>query len=95
MNELQQEVIERGRMLGLSMKTIKRMMDAETFSEPVSLPSMKERATMNENHHLQKSHGRFYFKLIKNGKCISHPLSNDIEEAKRMRDDYLKQYEYR
>ena len=81
-------------MLGLSMKTMKRMLDASTFIEDTKLPTTKERAVANPNHHLQKSHGRFYFKLIKNGKCISHPLSNDIEEAKRMRDDYLKQYEY-
>ena len=92
---MNQEIIERGLALGLSKKTIERMLDAKTFSEPVSLPTMKERATMNENHHLQKSHGRYYFKLIKNGKCISHPLDIDLEKAKAKRDQLLKEYEYR
>lgn len=95
MNQLAEDIIERGKSLGLSMKTIQRMLDAKTFSEPVSLPSMKERATMNENHHLQHSKGRYYFKLIKNGKCISQPLSDNLEVAREKRDQLLKEYDYR
>lgn len=95
MTQLTDDIIQRGRMLGLSIKTIKRMLDPTTFTEDANLPTMKERAVANPNHHMVFSHGKFYFKLIKQGKCLSHPLSKDVEEAKRMRDEYLKQYEYR
>lgn len=94
MNEINQEIIERGLALGLSMKTMKRMLNQKSFEGNDVLPTMKERATESPTHHMILSHGKYYFKLIKQGKCISHPLSSDVDEAKKMRDNYLSQYDY-
>jgi hypothetical protein len=95
MNEINQDIIERGLALGLSMKTMKRMLNPKSFEDSGVLPTMKERATESPTHHMILNHGKYYFKLIQNGKCISHPLSKDVEEAKRMRDNYLSEYDYR
>jgi hypothetical protein len=89
------DIIERGLALGLSKKTIKRMLDEKTFKETnEKLPSRKDKAMENPNHHMIFSHGKFYFKLVFKGVCYSKPLSSDEAEARTMRDQYLKEYGY-
>lgn len=89
------DIIERGLALGLSPKTIKRMLDPKTFLESnEKLPSRKDKAMENPNHHMIFSHGKFYFKLVFKGVCYSKPLSSDEAEARKMRDEYLKEYGY-
>ena len=81
--------------MGLSKKTIKRMLDEKTFKETNhKLPSRKEKSMENPNHHMSFNHGKFYFKLVIRGKCYSKPLSSDATEAQKMRDEYLKEYGY-
>jgi hypothetical protein len=89
------DIIERGISMGLSKKTIKRMLDEKTFKETdKKLPSRKDKAMENPNHHMIFSHGKFYFKLVFKGVCYSKPLSCDDVEARKMRDEYLKEYGY-
>lgn len=45
----------------------------------------------NKNHHLFKRGDTWYFRMRKNGKWIKKSLSTSVTEARRLRDEYLKE----
>jgi integrase len=45
----------------------------------------------NKNHHLFKRGDTWYFRMQKNGKWIKKSLSTSVTEARRLRDEYLKE----
>ncbi len=45
----------------------------------------------NKNHHLFKRGGVWYFRKKVNGRWIKKSLSTSVTEARRLRDEYLKQ----
>jgi len=45
----------------------------------------------NKNHHLFKRGGVWYFRKQVNGRWIKKSLSTSVSEARRLRDEYLKQ----
>jgi len=45
----------------------------------------------NKNHHLFKRGDTWYFRMQKNGRWIKKSLSTSVTEAKRLRDEYLKE----
>jgi hypothetical protein len=44
----------------------------------------------NKNHHLKKIGNSWYFEKMVNGKRLKRALSDSVTEARKLRDDYLR-----
>jgi hypothetical protein len=87
---------ERARSLGLSLNRARFLLKVGEDYDP---STHNERHTpmrvLSDTHHMTQPSGKkWYFKYVSKGINISKPLSLDVNEAKAMRDELLKQYGY-
>lgn len=82
---------ERAKALGITLKKALELTNPDNF-DLTKVPVAPKRDFMkNENHHMVFLSGKFYLKVVINAKCHSKPLSKDATEARRMRDEFLKE----
>jgi len=81
---------ERAKALGISLSKAKSLIDPRNFDLKTIPPVPKKSFLDNPDHHMVCLRGKYYLKVVINAKCHSRPLSLNPEEARRMRDDFLK-----
>jgi len=91
--EYSQTVQERAKSLGMSVAKVLSLMNVG-YGEPPAGVTHKERIMGNPNRNLMKATNTWYL-LYYEGNVRKHrKLSKDLEEARRMRDEFFSEIGY-
>ena len=82
---------QRAKALGISLNRAIEMTNPKNFDLNIVPPAPKKNFFDNPDHHMACLNGKYYLKVVINAKCHSRPLSKDPIEARRMRDEFLKE----
>jgi hypothetical protein len=82
---------QRAKALGISLDRAIEMTNPKNFDLTIVPPAPKKNCLDNLDHHMVCLKGKYYLKVVINAKCHSRPLSRDPNEARKMRDEFLKE----
>lgn len=82
---------QRAKALGISLDRAIEMTNPKNFDLTIVPPTPKKNCLDNPDHHMVCLRGKYYLKVVINAKCHSRPLSKDSNEARKMRDEFLKE----
>lgn len=89
-----EELSERAKSLGMDIGRLREVLKAG-FSEP-AYDLMPRHGTDNPNRNLSrpKTNGVWYVKYSEGGVRKTKPLCSDLEQARKMRDDFFTSINY-
>jgi len=90
-----EELSERAKSLGMNLDRLREVLKAG-FSEPSYdlMPRTNSRDNLNRNLCNPKGTGIWYMKYTHNGVRISKKLCSDLEQARKMRDEFFAEINY-
>lgn len=93
MEALTKETLDWGRRIGIAPDRLAFLASCPKFTVSHGHQKSERRVDDNQNHHLQKLGGCYWFRLRRRGLDIVENIGNDLNLARKRRDEMLDAYD--